>query len=110
MSKPTDIAFTGVHRKIFQFISLRVGASLKDSRNLTRELKLVLLFVKLKSNMTFINLASLFDVSPKNIRGTFQEILDKTYEALRHLIFWFNWHTVQSRMPPDFVALFPKTR
>lgn len=104
------LAFTGVSKTLFQFLIYRVGGRLEDSRSLTRELKIVMVLVKLKSNMTFVNLACMFDVSHYNVKKVFLHAMEALYEAVKNFVIWFNRETVRARMPTSFTALFPTTR
>lgn len=103
-------AFTGLSKTQFQFFIYRIGGNISDSAQLSGELKVVLLFVKLKSNMNFVNLACMFDVSEYRVKGLFLEALEAVYEAVKRFIVWFNRQTIQARMPASFKGLFPKTR
>jgi hypothetical protein len=86
------LAFTGVSKSLFQFLSHRVGGKLDDSRSLTRELKIVLVLVKLKSNMTFVNLACMFEVSHFHVKDIFIQAMNSLYEAVKFFVIWFNRH------------------
>ena len=103
-------AFTGVTKPIFRFFLHRVGSGLQDSRSISREDKLLLVLVKLKCGSTFVNLASMFDISVSNVKKWFDQGFWALYSASEDLIVWLNKATVQARMPASFRALFPTTR
>jgi hypothetical protein len=104
------IAYTCVNRTVIEFLLHRVGDSFCDSRSLTRANKLVLVLVKLKSNVNFINLACIFDVSQYSVKAVFVQSLYALYEAVKRFVVWFNRPTIQARMPVTFKGLFPRTR
>ena len=104
------VAFTGVNRNIHKFLLYRIGSSLKDSKNITRELKLALVLTKLKMNIRFIALAAMFDVSQYSVKGLFTSTLHVLRNTVKDLIIWFSKDTVRARMPADFRKHFPRTR
>jgi hypothetical protein len=84
-------AFTGVSKNMLQFFLCRIGNKLSDSpRSLSREMKLTLVLVKLKSNMTFISLAGLFNISEFNIKPIFVEALNLLYNVSKQLVIWYD--------------------
>ena len=66
------IAFTGVSRSVYQFLLYRIGGRLTDSRNISRELKLALVLVRLKMNLQIIPLAAMFNVDRHAVTGIFK--------------------------------------
>jgi hypothetical protein len=104
------IAFTGISKGLFQFLAYRIGERIQDSRSQTRELKIVMVLVKMKSNMNLINLACTFDISESCVKQVFVDAMNNMYNAVKDLVIWFSRDTIQARMPKSFKALFPTTR
>ncbi len=103
-------AFTGVDKNFVEFLSYRVQSQLNKSRNLSRELKLTLLLVKLKVNPTFAVLAAMFGVCEDTAIKYFYETLDIVAEESRKNIIWFDRPTVKARMPKSFKEHFENAR
>ncbi|XP_040572040.1 uncharacterized protein [Lepeophtheirus salmonis] len=103
-------AFTGINKHIFQFILHRLSTSVKSSKILSRENKILLTFVKIKSNASFITIAAQFDVSESFSRSVFSDTIQSLYECLKDLVIWCSRETINARMPISYKTFFPSTR
>ncbi len=103
-------AFCGVNRAILQFLVLRTSESIKDSGNLTRAMKITLLLMKLKLQVSFDVLGATFNVSSTTAKTVFRKALDAVYEVAKEGLVWIERDQIQARMPAAFKALYPDTR
>ena len=106
-------AFTGTSKSIFFFLLDAVKAfneEIKDSRHITRECKLLLCLIKLKLNLSFVILASMFCISEKSAGRLFGSVLKSLKAVAKNGVIWLDRDTIRARMPASFRALFPKTR
>jgi hypothetical protein len=104
------ISFTGVGKTLFQFLAYRIGTNLTDSRNMSRELKIVLVLVKLKLSTNYVNLAGFFDIDRHFAKKVFVEALNALRECAQKFVIWFTRDTIRARLPASFKGLFPATR
>ena len=96
------LVFTGVDKCVFQFLLYRIGSRLTDSRNITRENKVLLVLVQLKMNMESTALAALLDISRVAVKGIFASTLNALKDTVEHFVIWLNRETVQARLPEAF--------
>ncbi len=102
--------FCGVRPELAQFLSFRVGATLKDGKLIRREEKITLLLVKFKLHLPFAAVGGFFGLSERTARRVFYESLDAVYKEVKDFIVWFDKETIRARMPKAFKALYPETR
>ena len=101
---------TGITKQVFNLFLYRIGSDLEDSRSITREYKLILVLVKLKLDVTFQVLASMFNVSAKHAKNWFDTAFWALHSAIKDLVIWLSKPTIQARMPASFREHFPSTR
>lgn len=104
------VAFTGISRNVCQFLLYRIGSNVKDCRGLSREMKLVMVLVRLKSNLSYINLKTMFKTSLSSVKKVFVATLNALLNATKEFVIWFDRKSIQARLPPSFRGLFPNTR
>ena len=92
------------------YINSMRSSGLQDSRSISREDKLLLVLVKLKCGVTFVNLASMFDIAQCNVKKWFDQAFWPLHLATKDFIVWLNRASIQARMPVSFKGLFPTTR
>ena len=102
--------YTGVSKQMFNFFLYRIGENLKDSLPISREYKLILVLVKLKLDVTFVVLASMFDIRQHGAKAWFDEAFWALHSATKDLVIWLSKSTIQARMPAAFKESFPGTR
>ena len=102
--------YTGISKQVFKYFLFRIGSNLEDSRPISREYKLTLVLVKLKLDVTFKVLASMFNIGTKNVKIWFDEAFWALHSATMDLVVWLNKSTIQARMPESFRELYPETR
>ena len=87
-----------------------IGPTIKSGTVLTKKDKLILFFMKLKLNLTFLCLAVLFKVSRSTVPEVFSEVLDALYDKAKIWIWWIPKERVQATMPKVFRLLYPNCR
>lgn len=103
-------SFCGVSREFFDFLLFLTSENLSESRNISKETKILLLLVKFKLNVSFAVLSSFFGLCEKTTRKLFYVVLDAVFNSVKDFVIWLNKPTIQARMPNSFKAFYPKTR
>ncbi len=99
-----------------QFVSFVLGEmkvkklQFTDSKLLSPESKLTLMFMKFRLNLPFTVLAAYHGMSEASAKRFFYESLDLMYEVAKTGVVWFDRATIQARMPSSFKALYPNVR
>jgi len=71
---------------------------------------LLIFLIKLKTNLTYCALASMFCLHRRTISRIFSETLEIMYFHARKLIFWYPKEVISARMPESFKNSFPNCR
>jgi len=103
-------SFCGVSREFFDFLLFLTSENLSESRNISKETKILLLLVKFKLNVSFAVLSSFFGLCEKTTRKLFYVVLDAVFNSVKDFVIWLDKPTIQARMPNSFKAFYPKTR
>lgn len=103
-------SITGVTKNFFEYVSFKVGDGIRDSHAMSKNSKLLLFFMKMKLNVSFVVLGALFSVSQATARRTFYSTVDVVHVIAETFVIWFDRATIQARMPASFRAHFPDTR
>ena len=73
--------------------------------------QLAIYFIKLKTGCTFSQIGIMFGgIDRRIVSKIFSHILDKHYEVVKHMVWWYSRKEVDETMPPEFKKLYPKTR
>ena len=83
-------SFSGVSRQQLQFFLLRIGGKLQDVPSISREMCLALVFVKMKTDMSYLNLSAMFGVDKSRVKQHFVRAFWPLYEASKDLIIWYS--------------------
>ena len=106
-------AFTGTSKSMI-FVLLDAAKSfdkeIRDTRHITRECKLLLCLIKLKLNLSYVVLASMFCISETSAGQLFGSVLRTLKAMAKHGVIWLDRETINAIMPASFRALYPKTR
>ena len=106
-------AFTGTSKSMF-FCLLDAAKAfdmeIRDSRHITRECKLLLCLIKLKLNLSYVVLSSMFCISERSAGDLFGSVLSALKVVAKQGVIWLDRETIKARMPASFRALYPKTR
>ncbi len=101
-------AWTGVTIGFFlvlaKFISLPSQSESIVNRNL------LICLAKLKTNLSFNALGPMFGLNRHKVSQIFVEVLDKLYNEVKDLLYWFPKSTIASRMPTSFKDKYPNCR
>lgn len=100
----------GVTRNFFDYVSFKVGSEIRDTPAMSKNSRLLLFFMKMKLNLSFLVIGALFSASPPTARRTFYNTVDVVYVIAEKFVIWFDKATIQARMPASFQAHFPDTR
>ena len=103
-------SFTGVTRQQLQFFVLRIGQKLQDVPTMSREMCVALVLVKMKTDMSYLNLSAMFGIDKSKVKPHFVKAFWPLYEVCKDLVIWYSRRTIQARMPASFKGLFPQTR
>ena len=101
-------AWTGVTKGFFTVLSKFIQSTTESEKTVNRNLLIFL--VKLKTNLSFNALAALFVLNRHTVSRIFTEVLDKLYQEVKDLLYWFPRSTVNSRMPSSFKDKYPNCR
>ena len=104
------IAFCGVDEKVIKFLLLLMGDTLKPTRKLSRESKLLLVLIKLKLGLPYAALGAFFNVCESGASACFNETLPLLFSVAKEGIVWFDREMIKARMPKAFKSYFPNTR
>ena len=100
----------GVPKAFFLQTEAQIGLRLKQNRAISTQGKLLLYFIKLKHNLSYMFLAKLFDIHRSTASEIFSEVLDAHYEVACKLVWWLSRAEVDATMPSSFKQLYPRTR
>ena len=103
-------SWTGITKEFFLVHLDFFGPSIKESPSLSSKTKLLIFLVKLKTNLTFSAIASLFRINRNTVSQVFRYVLDITYEKCKNLLIWPSRERIQARMPKSFQDDFPDCR
>lgn len=103
-------SWTGIPKKFFNVLLDLLGEGLVSSDATAREDKLLLFLIKLKTDLTFVVISSLFSISHEQTSEYFVNVLDLMYAKAQNLIFWPTRPQVQALMPHFFKTSHPNTR
>jgi hypothetical protein len=101
-------AWTGVTRGFFNVLTQLLKSTSETESTVNQNLLICL--AKLKTNLSFNALASLFALNRHTVSRIFSEILDKLHHEVKDLLFWFPKSTVKARMPASFKDKYPNCR
>ena len=83
------VAWTGLNKRLFMALLDKVGAEIKDSRHVSCKDRLLLCLIKLKTDLCFTALASVFATSRQTVSDIFHEVYPKlpkeTVEMLKNV-------------------------
>ena len=102
-------ALLGVENKVFQFTCKLVEKDLKEPPKLSKRIKVAIVCMKLKLNISFQAIAALFAISRNTCRRWFNEALPLMSESSKKIVHWLPDEVIKARLPPSFQALFPDT-
>ena len=100
--------FTGVDLETFEFLLVTLSDFKPRVYNL-RDMLLVFL-AKLKTGLSFSQLATIFNMCQSTLRSNFFAILDKLYKRTKPLVFWPSREKINKTMPNCFKKDFPNCR
>lgn len=103
-------ALTGATRDMVACFLEALGSSLKGSKKMSREQKLLLFLMKIKLNLSFTVLGALFCVCDAVAGHWFYHVKDRMVELARIGVYWMDRETVKARMPQSFRDLYPSCR
>ncbi len=106
-------AMCGVKREFVSFVLGEIsvlGKGFKESKLLSPQSKMTLLFMKFRLNLPFTVLAAYHDISETSAKRFFYEALDLMYSVAQNGLIWFDRATIKARMPTSFKALYPNAR
>jgi hypothetical protein len=103
-------AVCGVSRSFFKTTVTDVNDAFKLSSALSPRDQVVLYFMKLKTNLTYVAIGVIFDISPPTVSKIFTNILDAHYAVACQLMWWHSRAEVQATMPESFKLHYPNTR
>ena len=106
-------AFTGTSKSIFFFLldaAKAFNEEIRDSQRISRECKLLMCLIKLKLNLSFVVLASMFCISENSAGRHFGSVLHALKVVAKNGVSWLDRETIQARMPASFRSLYPRTR
>ena len=109
----TDVEFaawTGISKGFFMVLLDLLGTEIRDSRYISREDRLLLCLIRIKTDLCFTAMASLFSLSRQSVSDVFHEVLAKLHAISAQLIFWPPKERVQARMPKCFKETYPNCR
>ena len=101
-------AWTGITKSFFTVLVQLVFSQSQDLK--TSEKQLLIFLSKLKTNLSFSALASLFLLSRQTVSKIFSEVLDLFYSAAKDLLLWLPKSVIQARMPQTFQQSYPNCR
>ena len=101
-------AWTGISKELFLVLLDYFGPNISESSTLSAKTKLLIFLVKLKTNLTFNAIGSLFGIHRNTVSQVFRSVLDITYEKCQKLLIWPSREMIQSRMPKSFQDDFGK--
>ena len=104
-------SFTGTSKSMFFCLLDAVktfNEEIRDSRHISRECKLLLCLIKLKLNLSYVVLASMFCISENSAGRLFGSVLKALKAVAKHGVIWLDRETIQARMPASFRALYPR--
>jgi hypothetical protein len=97
---------SGLFHVIHEFLSNKIGAS----RMISSKNKLLIFLVKLKTNLTFSAISSLFSINRNTASKIFKFVLDVAFDKFSKMLIWPSREIIQSRMPTSFKDDFPDCR
>ena len=105
------VDLTGVSKNVFSLLlhCLPSKIHLVDTQ-LSWENKLLLFLMKLKGNLTYRALGSLFNIASSTASRIFTTILNLLYTATESWIFWPSRLAIKSTMPSSFKKHYPNCR
>jgi hypothetical protein len=103
-------AWTGITEGFFLVLLDFFGPHIKESWSLSAKTKLLIFLIKLKTNLTFSAIASLFGLNRNTVSQVFRNVLDITHEKCHKLLIWPSREMIQARMPKSFQDDFPNCR
>jgi hypothetical protein len=96
----------GVSLSFLQFLIDLMGPSLTDGRRQKKLEKLVLFFMKLKFNLSFMCLSVIFSIDRRTVSEIFGSVLDTMFEATKLYVWWIPKERVKATMPKSFLENF----
>lgn len=105
-------ALTGINYNILAFIIRLMALNNIPTKRRGIDIKtcIVMVFLKLKLNLSYKSLGGIFNISDRQASNIFSKTLASIHECVQPLIFWFNRKSIKRRMPPCFKNNFPWTR
>ena len=84
--------------------------AIKSTIHMSQEDKLLILLIRLKTNLEFSGISPFFGVNAPTISSSFYEALDAVYNVAKEMIFWPTRQQINARMPKSFRGTYPKCR
>ena len=103
-------SWTGITSHLFDCIHCFLESKLKSFSAISTSSKLLIFLIKLKTNLSFSAIGSLFQVHRSTISQIFHSVLEAAYSDFKKLLIWPEKSIIQSRMPQSFKEDFPNCR
>jgi len=103
-------SWTGISSALFDVIHTYLSPHLQTARTISTETKLLIFLIKLKTNLTFSAIASLFQINRNTVSEIFYDSLDVAFSKFKAMILWPSKNLIRSRMPKSFQTDFPNCR
>ncbi len=100
----------GISLSFLNFLVDLIGPTLTDGRRLKKLDKMVLFFMKLKLNLSFVCLSVMFSIDRRTVSEIFSSVLDAMFEATRLYVWWIPKERIKATMPKSFQEVFPDCR
>ena len=104
------VAATGISREFFRVLLGLLDGKVKDNRSSSKEDKLLIVLVRLKTNITFSFMSTMFAIDCRTIADIFYQTLESLFHLARELLFWPSRGVIKARMPETFKSSYPNCR
>jgi hypothetical protein len=103
-------SWTGISSRLFNVIHEFLSNKIGSSSAISSKNKLLIFLVKLKTNLTFSAISSLFSINRNTVSKIFKFVLNVAYEKFVKMLIWPSKEIIRSRMPTSFKDDFPDCR
>jgi hypothetical protein len=100
----------GISRPFFKQTMMSLEGKFMTCHVMADQDQLVLYFMKLKTKLPFLVLATIFDVDHSTVSKSFMHTLKAHYKVAKKYMWWFTKSEVQCTMPDIFKLHYPDTR